>query len=107
MSLEDTRKNDNYEANLHNQIQKLQKKSLDQQVITIVKNLPNNIDLLDLWLKTTLNSKKYNQNIVLSKLYDKISPTTNLFFQVCEKNQFIIKKAPLPFFERTKRNDGT
>lgn len=60
MSLKTTRENDKYEANLHRQIQKLQEKSLDEQVNLLVKNLPNNSDLLDLWLKTTLNQKDDN-----------------------------------------------
>lgn len=90
MSLEATRENDKYEANLHNQIQKLQKRSLDIQINTIVKDLPNNSDLLDLWLKTTLNSKKFTEEEIQKKLFDKIPVNeANKFFQTCKKNSFI------------------
>ena len=96
MSLKTTRENDKYEANLHRQIQKLQEKSLDEQVNLLVKNLPNNSDLLDLWLKTTLNQKddnwkkKYKQNTVLTKIFDKIPiDQSNKFFKACENNSFI------------------
>ena len=96
MSLKTTRENDKYETNLHQQIQKLQKKSLDEQINSLVKNLPNNCDLLDLWLKTTLNQKnekwknKYKQDDVLKTFFDKIPvEQSSKFFWACEKNPFI------------------
>ncbi|MBR7036318.1 hypothetical protein IKI14_00165 [bacterium] len=49
--------------------------------------MPTNHEFLELWLKTTLNSKKYNQESVLTKLFDKTS--SNTFFQICNKNTFI------------------
>ena len=90
MSLKTTWENDSYEANIHKQIQKLQKKSLDQQINSVTKDLPNNSDLLDLWLKTTINSKKYEQETILKKLFDKIPvEQSDKFFRTCEKNNFI------------------
>ena len=68
-------------------IQELWKKDIDSQVNTIITLLPTNHEFLELWLKATLNSKKYNQESVLSKLFDKTSSST--FFQICSRNTFI------------------
>ena len=93
MSLKAIQESDEYEANLHRQIQKLQEKSLDKQIKAIVKGLPNNSDLLDLWLKNTFNQKdekwkdKYKQNTVLIKFFNEIPiQQSNKFFKACEKN---------------------
>ena len=69
MNIEKLYQNINYETNLHKELQKIQGGNIDTQIQTLTKQ-PINTDLLEIWLKTTIN--KNNWKNTLSKLYNNI-----------------------------------
>jgi hypothetical protein len=86
MNIDNLWKNDVYMTNIIHQVQILEKKDINQQVLYCVNSLPNG-DLLDLWLKRALNNKDNKQEDILKKVFDKITPhQSDKFFKACENN---------------------